>query len=140
MAQEETRKIIENVLENSDVGVMATVRQNKPHSRYMTFKREGLKLYTVTNKQTNKTEEIEENPYTHILIGYDGEGFGDEYVEYEGKVALKESESLKKELWNSFMENYFNGPDDPNYIVLEITPERIALMNKKGKEPKILNL
>lgn len=37
------------------------------------------------------------------------------------------------------MENWFSSPDDPNYIVLEIYPIRIAWMNKNSKEPKISN-
>lgn len=140
MEQSETKKAIEHILDNSQVGVMATVRQDKPYSRYMTFTREGLTLYTATSKDTHKIDEIESNPNTYIILGYEGEGFGDEYVEYEGRVALKDSDKLKKELWNAYMENWFTGPDDPNYIVLEISPIRIAWMNKKGKEAKVLDL
>ncbi len=138
MSQQEIRAMIENILDNSSVGTMATVKANKPHSRYMTFFHKGLKLYTVTNIKTHKAEEIEENPYTHILLGYEGEGFGDEYVEYEGKVTITDSPELKKELWNSHMKDWFEGPDDPDYVVLEIEPLQISLLNKKGIEPKIL--
>ncbi|WP_077324752.1 pyridoxamine 5'-phosphate oxidase family protein [Virgibacillus siamensis] len=140
MNQQEIRENIENILDNSAVGVMATVQQNKPHSRYMTFHRDGLTLYTATNNNTHKTEEIKENPHTHILLGYEGEGFGDEYVEYEGKVSISQSDAMKKKLWNEYMESWFSGPDDPDYIVLEITPQKIHLMNKKNAEPRILNL
>lgn len=140
LKQKELKNTIEHILDNSTVGVMATVRQNKPMSRYMTFSREDLNLYTATSKETHKVEEIEKVPFTHILLGYEGDGFGDEYVEYEGKVVIKESRELKEELWNSYMEHWFDGPDDPNYIILEITPTQISLMNKQGIEPKILTL
>lgn len=59
-------------------------------------------------------------------------------MEYEGKVALKDSDKLKKELWNP-LENWFRGSDDPNYIVLEIYPVHIKQMNKKGKSPNELD-
>jgi len=85
-------------------------------------------------------EEIEENPNAHILLGYEGEGFGDEYVEYEGNVQITDSPQLKKELWNSYMENRFDRPNDSNYIVLEIKPIQISLMKKTGIEPKVLEL
>ncbi|RDW15991.1 pyridoxamine 5'-phosphate oxidase family protein [Oceanobacillus chungangensis] len=140
MSQQEVKATIENILDNSSVGTMATVQHNKPHSRYMTFIRNGLNLYTATNKETHKIEEIEGNPFTHILLGYEGEGFGDEYVEYEGKVKITDSKELKKELWNPYLENWFDGPNDPNYVILEITPIQISLMNKNGVEPKILEL
>lgn len=140
MSQIEIKASIENILNDSNVGVMATVKSNKPHSRYMTFSNKELKLYTATSKDTQKTEEIETNPFTHILLGYEGEGFGDEYVEYEGKVSINDSEEMKKQLWNEHMELWFNGPNDPKYIVLEVEPIQISLMNKKRQEPKVLQL
>jgi general stress protein 26 len=73
-------------------------------------------------------------------VGYEGEGFGDEYVEYEGKVSFNHSEELKKELWNEDMKVYFDGPDDPAFTVLEIKPIHIRLMNKKGEPPMNLEL
>jgi general stress protein 26 len=133
---------IEDILDSDGIGVMSTIRQDKhkPHARYMTFMRKGLKLYTATSKNTHKIADIQSNSNTHILLGYEGGGFGDEYVEYEGQIKLTDSEQLKKDLWNPAMENWFTGINDPNYIVLEISPDSISLMNKKGKEPKILDL
>lgn len=140
MSQQEIKKIAENILNNDNVGTMATVKNNKPHSRYMTFFHEELKLYTATSKETDKTEEVEANPFTHILLGYEGEGFGDEYLEYEGKVSINDSQELKNKLWNEYLALWFDGPEDPNYIVLEIEPTQIRLMNKKGETPKVLEL
>ncbi|GAB3049174.1 pyridoxamine 5'-phosphate oxidase family protein [Virgibacillus ainsalahensis] len=138
MSQSEIKSAVENILENSHVGPMATVKNNKPHSRYMTFFHKDMKLYTPTSKDTDKTEEIEANPFTHILLGYEGEGFGDEYVEYQGEVSLNDSEAMKKEVWNEELKIYFDGPDDPNLVVLEIEPVQVRLMNKKGEDPKEL--
>ncbi|MGX9933316.1 pyridoxamine 5'-phosphate oxidase family protein [Virgibacillus salarius] len=136
MSQHKIKQDIEHILDNSFVGTMATVKNKMPHSRYMTFFHENLSLYTPTSKQTDKTEDIEENPYTHIILGYDGEGFGDSYVEYEGKVSFNNSPDLKKQIWNEQMKVWFDGPDDPNLTILEIKPLHIRLMNKKGERPK----
>ena len=140
MSQTEIRDNIEKILNESHVGTMATVKDNKPHSRYMTFFHRDLILYTPTAKNTDKTKEIDANPYTHIIIGYKGDGFGDEYIEYEGKVTFNHSEELKMELWNDDMKLYFDGPEDPNYTLLEIHPIRIQVMNKKGKPPMELEI
>ncbi|WP_100011291.1 pyridoxamine 5'-phosphate oxidase family protein [Lentibacillus sediminis] len=138
MSQQEIKASVEKILENSHVGPMATVKNNKPHSRYMTFYHKDMKLYTPTSTDTDKTEEIEANPYTHILLGYEGEGFGDEYVEYQGKVSLNQSNDLKKQLWNEELNMYFDGPDDPSLVIMEIEPVQVRLMNKKGEPPKDL--
>ncbi|SHG49871.1 pyridoxamine 5'-phosphate oxidase family protein [Ornithinibacillus halophilus] len=135
------RQAVERILESSSVGTMATIKNNRPHTRFMTFFHKDLTLYTATTKETDKVEEIEQNPHTHILIGYDGEGYGDEYIDYHGKVAINDSDELKKQLWTEKMEPWFEGPDDPNYIILEIKPETVRLMtNQVGNEPQEVDL
>ncbi len=124
------------ILDESYVGTMATIQQSKPHSRYMTFFNEGFTLYTATSKKTEKVDEVKSNPNTHILIGYDGEGFGDSYLEYAGKTSVSDDENLKEKIWNDHMKPWFDGPDDPNLVILKITPESVRVMNKKGQEPQ----
>lgn len=106
----------------------------------MTFFHKNLTLYTPTDKFSDKVEDIDANPYTHILIGYEGDGFGDEYVEYQGKVSFNDSEEMKRKLWNDDMKIYFDGPEDPKYTLLEIYPIGIRLMNKNGESPKDLDI
>ncbi len=129
---------VQKILDENMVGTMATVENKKPHSRYMTFMSDGLTLYTATNKKTEKVDELEENPYTHILLGYEGEGYGDAFVEYSGHVTISDDESLKEKIWNDHMKSWFDGPEDPNLIILVIKPSSIRLMNKKGEEPQVI--
>ncbi|SIQ87899.1 General stress protein 26 [Domibacillus enclensis] len=129
-----------SILKESHVGTMATINDNKPRSRYMTFFNDDLTLYTVTSKDTHKTEDIEQNPYTHILLGYEGEGVGDTYVEIEGKVSEHDDESMREKVWNDHLEPWFDGPEDPKLLILKIDPDQIRLMNKKGQPPQTLEL
>ncbi|WP_409291917.1 pyridoxamine 5'-phosphate oxidase family protein [Peribacillus sp. SCS-37] len=140
MNQEELKSKVMELLENNKIGTLATVQDGRPHSRYMTFFNEDLTLYTPTSKETSKTDEIENNPYVHILLGYNGEGYGDAYLEIEGKASVSSKESLKDELWKENFENWFDGKDDPDYVVLEIKPESVRLMNIKDKDPQTLKL
>jgi general stress protein 26 len=129
-----------NILNESRIGTMATVQNNKPHSRYMTFFNEDFTLYTPTSKSTHKVEDIEANPNTHILIGYEGEGFGDAFLEIEGKVSESTDVSVKEKIWNDQMKNWFKGPDDPEMVVLVVKPTLIRLMNKSGKPPETIEI
>ena len=117
---------------------MATIEQNKPHSRYMTFFNDDFILYTATSKKTHKVEEIQNNPNTHILLGYEGKGFGDSFLEIEGTVENHDDESMKEKVWNNALKGWFDGPEDPNLIILKITPTQIRVMNTKGEEPQII--
>lgn len=138
MDKKEAKETALNIMNESRTGTMATVKGNKPHSRYMTFINDGMTLYTPTSKETHKMEDIKENPHTHILLGYDGEGFGDDYIELEGRVS--EAEDKKDDMWREEFSAYFDGPDDPDYTLLEITPDVIRVMNKKGEEPRTVQM
>ncbi|HZG71327.1 MAG TPA: pyridoxamine 5'-phosphate oxidase family protein [Chondromyces sp.] len=140
MNNEELKDQILKVLDESRVGTMATVTNGKPHSRYMTYFHEGLNLFTATHKETHKVEEIEKNPNVHILLGYEGEGFGDDYLEIEGTISVNDSKEMKEKLWNPYLEKWFDGPNDPNYSVLEIKPTTFRLMNSDYPSPQTLEL
>lgn len=139
MTQQELKKKVLEVFGENKIGTLATVKNNRPHSRYMTFFNDEFTLHTPTNKNTHKAEEIEENPYVHILLGYEGEGLGDKYIEIEGKATISKSDKLKEELWKEDFKHWFDGKDDPNYIILEIEPSSIRLMNS-GEEPQSIEL
>jgi general stress protein 26 len=140
MNQTELKQQIGKVLEESKVGTLATVKGSKPHSRYMTFFNDDLTLYTPTSKETHKTDEIESNPNVHILLGYEGEGYGDTFVEIQGQASIEEAREYKEKLWNDHMEKWFDGKNDPDYIVLKITPDTIRLMNDEEGSPHTLQL
>ncbi|MDM5296967.1 pyridoxamine 5'-phosphate oxidase family protein [Bacillus pumilus] len=140
MTQEELKQKVLGLLDEQKVGTLATVEQDRPHTRYMTFYHEGLTLYTPTSKKTHKTDEIEKNPHVHILIGYSGEGFGDNYVEIAGTATLTDDQELIERLWSKDMEKWFKGKDDPNLVILKIEPTSIRYMNEGSQTPAQLTL
>ncbi|WP_260284091.1 pyridoxamine 5'-phosphate oxidase family protein [Peribacillus aracenensis] len=140
MSQTQIKEKVLNIIRDHKIGVLSTVENNKPHSRYMTFFNDELTLYTPTSGKTEKTDEIEKNPNVHILIGYDNEGLGDSYLEISGTAKINDSQELKDKLWNDSFEDWFEGPKDPNYLILQIKPESIRLMNNNGEPPQELSL
>ncbi|MCR6473598.1 pyridoxamine 5'-phosphate oxidase family protein [Bacillus safensis] len=140
MSQEELKQKVLNLLDEQKVGTLATVEQDKPHTRYMTFFHEGLTLYTPTSKETHKADEIEKNPNVHILIGYSGEGFGDTYAEIAGNATLTDDPELIDRLWSDEMEKWFKGKEDPNLVILKIEPTSIRYMNEGSRTPAELSL
>ncbi|KPN89717.1 pyridoxamine 5'-phosphate oxidase family protein [Lysinibacillus sp. ZYM-1] len=130
------RDEILEVLNREKIGTMATVENGKPYSRYMTFQHDDFVLYTVTNKHSEKMEELRKNPYTHILYGYENEGFGDAYVEIEGKLTEVHEEGAKNKIAEFFTSIFVGNQDE--MVTLKIEPIRMRLMNKKGQPPKEL--
>ncbi|CAN7499363.1 pyridoxamine 5'-phosphate oxidase family protein [Peribacillus frigoritolerans] len=140
MSQNQIKEKVLNIIHDHKIGVLSSVENNKPHSRYMTFFNDELTLYTPTSGKTEKIDEIEKNPNVHILIGYDNEGLGDSYLEISGTSKINDSQELKDKLWNESFEKWFEGPKDPNYLILQIKPESIRLMNNNGEPPQELSL
>jgi general stress protein 26 len=140
MSQNQIKENVLNIIRDHKIGVLSSVENNKPHSRYMTFFNDDLTLYTPTSGKTEKIDEIEKNPNVHILIGYDNEGLGDSYLEISGTSKINDSQELKDKLWNESFEKWFEGPKDPNYLILQIKPESIRLMNNNGEPPQELSL
>ena len=136
MMMESVKEQILKILNGSHIGTMATISGGKPYSRYMTFKNKDFVLYTVTEKNSDKVEDLLENPYTHILYGYESEGFGDAFVEIEGKVTKFDDEALKLKIAEFFSGIFFHEKGD--MVMLKIEPIRMRLMNKKGEPPKEL--
>lgn len=134
------KETVLKILKKDYIGTMATVSENKPHSRYMTFFNDDFTLYTATDKNSHKAEELRANPHTHILLGYEGKGFGDAYVEIEGFVEETPEEVWKEKVLDRLMKSFPYGPKNPNVVILKITPTQIRLLNKKGEAPEVIEL
>lgn len=139
MSENLKNKLLE-VVQNHKVGTLATIRQDKPFSRFMLFFNEDLELYTATNKETHKVEDIKANPNVHVLLGNECKGWDDPYVEVEGTVSMEESSELKEKFWNQHLKSWIPSADDPNYLLLKITPISYRYFEKSSSEPEILEL
>ena len=142
MNREDFTKELQKILDDNNIGTMATVRDNKPMSRYMYFYNEGLTLYTYTRKGTYKVEDLEKNPNTHILLGYEErEGLGERYVEIEGKASLPEDVTPDiDEVMAKAGELYekLKGEDDMQAIRVDI--DEVRIMNDGGNAPEPVDL
>lgn len=128
------------VIEKDKIGVMATVSDNKPAARYMTFYNEGFMLYTITDKRTSKVEDIEANPNAFVLLGYEEGLLNKNFVEIEAKVSMTDDHALIEHLWSSSMNVIFDGKEDPNILILKLTPEKVSLRGTKNTEVESVDL
>ncbi|CAG9606998.1 pyridoxamine 5'-phosphate oxidase family protein [Pseudoneobacillus rhizosphaerae] len=140
MSQQDLKSQVMKIISDHKIGVLSTVENNKPHSRYMTFYHEDLTLFTPTKMDTEKTEEIKKNPYVSVLLGYEEKGQSDAYVEVFGSSSINDSQDLKMKYWDEAFNQWFQGPEDPNYVFLQIQPETVRLLNLNGEKPQELNL
>lgn len=129
MSDQDLKEKVINIISNHRTGTLASVENNKPHSRYMTFYNKDITLYTPTKRDTEKIDEIKNNPYVSVLLGFEEKGQSDAFVEISGISSINDTQSLKEEFWEESFNNWFDGPNDPNYVFLEIQPETVRILN-----------
>ncbi|WP_310831142.1 pyridoxamine 5'-phosphate oxidase family protein [Paenibacillus pedocola] len=130
MDNKELEQTIIKVLDDNRFGSFGTIEAgNKPKVRYMAVFHDGLNIYLATNRKTHKVEELKDNPNAFLLLGYE-KGGGKDVLEIEARVAVTKDDSLRSKVWNKSLEEWFKGPDDPDYVVLELEPTRIEYMSK----------
>ena len=140
MSQNNIKDQVLKVISKHRLGVLSTVENNKPHLRYMTFFNDALTLYTPTKKDTEKIEEIENNPACAVLLGFEDKGQEDAYVQITGTASINESHQLKTKLWDESFNQWFKGKEDPNYVLIQIQPQIIRILNMKGDQIQELTI
>ncbi len=140
MSQQNIKEQALKVISNHRLGVLSTVENNKPHLRYMTFFNEELTLYTPTKRSTEKIEEIKKNPACAVLLGFEGKGQEDAYVQITGTASINDSEHLRSKFWDNSFHQWFAGKDDPNYVFIQVDPQIIRIFNTKGEQLQELTM
>lgn len=129
-----------DVLENHKIGTLATLRGDKPFTRFMLFFNEELTLFTATHSETHKVEDISKNRYVHILLGNGSTGWDQPYVEIEGTISVEDSKERKEKFWNEKLKNWIPSADDPNYLLLKITPSSYRYFENSSSEAEVLTI
>jgi general stress protein 26 len=125
MDNKQLEQLIVKALDENKFGSFGTIEEgNKPKIRYMAVFHEGLKIYLATNRKTHKVEELSDNSNAFLLLGYESGGSKD-VLEIEATADVSKDEGLRTKVWNKELEPWFTGPDDPNFVILELTPTRI---------------
>jgi general stress protein 26 len=136
MNQTKLSEQIKKVLDANQVCSLATIEGTKPHVRYMTLFHDGINILLVTNKKTHKVEELEVNPHVNIITGFNG-NWESETLQIEGTATVSTDENLRQKLWKDLFKRWFEGPNDPNYVVLVIKPLRIYYYDGKTMENEV---
>ncbi|WP_410513228.1 pyridoxamine 5'-phosphate oxidase family protein [Paenibacillus sp. BR2-3] len=117
-------------LDDNKFGSLGTIEAgNKPKVRYMAVFHDGLNIYLATDRKTHKVAELKENPNACLLLGFEAGGSKDQ-LEIEATVEVTKDEALRSKVWSKELEKWFQGPDDPDYVILELTPTRIQFTGK----------
>ena len=77
-------------------------------------------IYFASHKSSAKVDELKAD--THVYLGYTNAS-GSEWASINGRGRALNDRAKIKQLWSPIWKNWFDGPDDPNLILIEVTPE-----------------
>jgi len=79
------------------------------------------RLYFASHRESGKTAELAADQ--RVYLGYVN-ATGSEWVSLSGTARILDDRQKIKQLYSPNWNNWFDGPDDPNLVLIEATPER----------------
>jgi general stress protein 26 len=116
---------IQNVIGGIHVAAMATLADGKPAVRFMALTgMDDLTLIGATRKESRKVGQVRKDPDVALAI-WSCKEFSDPYVAIEAKASVHEDVATKKKYWNPMWEEYFQTPENKEFVVLKFVPKKI---------------
>lgn len=141
MQKQELKKKILDVMYSYPVGSVATIKDGTPWVRYMVIQpQDDLTLYTTTFALARKVSQIKKNENIHIAFGFDPKNWALPFVNVDGSAEVLTDAETKKKCWKEEYKQYYKGPDDPNYIIMKITPRVIEYMTAGARQPEVYTI
>lgn len=74
-------------------------------------------LWFMTSKTTHKDDEVEKDPFVHLMM-QSGKRSG--FLNLYGIAETVEDRAKVDDLWSAALEIWFDGPEDPNIVLLRV--------------------
>lgn len=127
------------IISQPQLAGLATVTEDgKPWVRYvMTIASEDMTLRCATFIEARKVKQTRKNPEVHLTCGITDPTDMKPYLQIQARASLNKSKEARHSFWTAMLESIFDGPDDPKYGVLEMTPYRIECYTPGSYEHEV---
>lgn len=137
MQREELKNKILEVIKGQKLSSLATIKEGRPWVRYMVTTNRDMELFSTTSAGSRKVGQIKADGNVHVVIGGDPNNFRASYVNIQAKAEVLTDIDTKKEFWNDMLKSYFQGPEDPNYAVIKISPQLIEYTDGETRKTEV---
>ncbi len=133
-----TEKILAIFAKNQTVSLATIATDGKPWVRYVTlFAKADFPLLFCTDSGSRKIAHIKNNPEVHITCGNLAPPDDSVYLQIQARATVITDLKTRRSYWNEEYVRYFKGPDDPNYVIVQVEPYRIEYYGPDSFIPKI---
>lgn len=125
--------------EGPTLTVLATITETgAPWARYvMCTADEDLNLRFATHSCSRKVAQIKIDPTVHLTGGVDSLESAESWYQIAGQAEILDDPEEKQAFWNPGLEQFFKGPEDPNYYVIKIVPEKIEFATMASMDVEV---
>jgi general stress protein 26 len=119
--------------EETQFVALATIDGTRPRVRPMTLIYLDRRFWMVTSTFSNKVFQIKQNANVEFTYKFDENG-EDCCIRVLGKAEIIADSETKAGIAKRicFFEDYWSGPEDPDYTLLEILPEELQYVTPSG--------
>ena len=128
-----------DLIKDAGFGFLATTQGKQPRVRpMMPYLTDDGDLLLALLPQSRTIQQIKENPLVEIC-------YVDRkmcYCRVSGKATVNDDPEKKEAVWNNvpMLRQYFSGPQDPQFVLIEINTETAEVMSPTQKAPDFLSL
>jgi len=135
-----TKEEVLDIIKDAGFGFLATVEGEQPRVRPMmpVLTDDGKKLLLALLKRSRTIPQVQANPRLEVCF-VDRKMW---YCRVAGKGSISDNLDNKTFVWNSIpmLRQYFSGPEDENYVLMEIDIESVEAMTPHQKNPEFIDL
>ena len=122
------------------INVATITEDGKPWVRYVMGKADkDLAFRFCTHINSRKVAQIRKNPDAHISLGVSSLETAGNWVQVQGAAEVSTDRTELDSFWFDDLNNYFSGPDDPNYCVIIVRPSMIEFGTMGSMTPEVWN-
>ena len=128
-----------DLIKDAGYGVLTTCESDQPRARpMMPFLDENGNLLLAALSHSRSINQIKANPKVEFC-------FIDRKMSFArvtGLAKISTDPEKREQVWNyiPMLRQYFSGPQDPNFVLIEITTVQVEAMTPHQKQPDVLTL
>jgi len=132
------QRIFEIIAEPHLACLATLTSDNKPWVRYVVaVGDDDLTLRFASYIDSRKIEQIKTNPEVHMTSGVSNLADPSPYLQIQARATVSTEHSERHGFWNEKLRSIFDGPDDPLYCVVILSPYRIEYCRQGPYEPDV---
>ena len=132
------QRIFDAAKEMQLINFATVTGDGKPWVRYV-MGRAGIDLIFrfCTHMGSRKVGQIKQSPDVHISLGVTSLETAKHWLQVEGAAEVSTDRSELDAFWFDDLNNYFSGPDDPDYCVVLVRPSKIEFGTMGSMTPEV---